>query len=104
MPDCSKVIVQFCKCDDIMSQLVCEHLPLLLADLGPNLCGELQLDRVDVAAVSGTVDLCYPASAVILVPSWRRLPAQCTYNKTESVTESRSNQHSIFNIVCRLPR
>ena len=88
MPDCSKVIVQFCKCDNIVSQLVREHLPLLLADLGPDLRGELQLDRVDVAAVSGAVDLCYPASAVILVPSWEWLPAQCTYNITESVTDN----------------
>ena len=50
-----------------MSKPLCELPPPLWPGLLPDLGGELQLDRVDVDAVPGAVDLSDPSTPVILV-------------------------------------
>ena len=66
-------IVQLCECDDVVGESLCKLPPGLGPRLLPDLGGELQLDRVDVAAVPGAVHLGDPAASVVLVRSRSRL-------------------------------
>ena len=56
-----------------MGKPLCELPPPLWPGLLPDLGGELQLDRVDVAAVPGAVHLGDPAASVVLVIPRSRL-------------------------------
>ena len=66
-------IVELSECDDIVGESLGKLPPRLGPRLLPDLGGELQLDRVDVAAVPGAVDLGDPAAPVVLVRPGSRL-------------------------------
>ena len=66
-------IVELSECDDVVGESLGKQPPRLGPRLLPDLGGELQLDRVNVAAVPGAMHLCDPAAPVVLVISGSRL-------------------------------
>ena len=66
-------IVELSERDDVVGESLGKLPPRLGPRLLPDLGGELQLDRVNVSAVPGAVNLCDPAAPVVLVIPGSRL-------------------------------
>ena len=66
-------IVELSECNDVVGESLGKLPPRLWPRLLPDLGGELQLDRVNVAAVPGAMNLSDPAAPVVLVIPGSRL-------------------------------